>query len=236
MAEIMINFVPDGVDGLSEPELDRVAELYARAFGGPPWYEVTRCPNDGQFYREDTLIGEPSKCCGEPLEEAYPRDTTIEYIRREMARRAATLYLLRRKGYIKGFTWGFTYESPEEFAGDKYRADETRAKVVEVLGRNGVTGAFFYLSESGIDFDVRGLGLSREMHCVRLERARNLGFDAVQRTLAGGPMYWTSSKLMTQIMGPQMTRRKDGLIVPTSEICGNVIDSENPSRVLFVKK
>jgi hypothetical protein len=99
-------------------------------------------------------------------------------------------------------------------------------------------GRLWYLSESGIENNpkYRGHGLSLAFHERRLAVAGSLGLDALQRTTSEGNMYRTSRRTMTQIMGPAM-QAKDGIrqLQATGEIVNEVLDSENPARVLFAK-
>lgn len=216
---------------------DLAGEIYPGVFRGEPWNEAWRCP-EGEFFGLDKQCGDACPNCGGPLTEAYPREETREYVTQELARPDAALWLLRTpQGKLAGFSWAFSYESPEEFANEKYRTPEMRATIVRALGGCGITGRFFYLSESGIDpnSDMRGFGMSNEMHAVRLAEAQRLGLPAVQRTSAGGPMYRTSSKFMQQISGPIGVYEKGvRRIIVTDEMAGPV-DTEREDRALFVR-
>ncbi|HUP26230.1 MAG TPA: hypothetical protein VM124_01125 [Candidatus Limnocylindrales bacterium] len=233
------------------PELDKsdlmsLAGLYARVFAGEPWNEFTVCPLESKFFGKDMQPGQScsTRGCEATLALAYPRDKTIEYITNELSRPQATLFLLRDKdetdNRIVGFSWGFAYSSPDEFAEQKYQTDEMQTAISELLrdmqlGANGL----WYLSESGIEDDsrYRGQGWSRTFHTARLAVAETLGLDAIQRTNCYGNMYRTSTKTMSQIMGPEaepelLTRQ----LRLTGKIINDLLDTENSERVLFAKR
>lgn len=236
------------VDGdppeINEPDLEALAGLYARVFAGEPWNEATTCPSSKAFFGIDTQPGEicPESGCKAILEPAYPLDQTITYIGNELTRSNAALLLLRdqaRGDELVGFSWGFSYDSPEAFAMAKYRTPAMQLAIGGLLrsldlGGNGL----WYLSESGIEDDARyrGKGLSRNFHARRLAIARSLGLDAVQRTNAYGNMYRTSQRTMTQIMGIETSSDiRSRLLQPTGTVVNGIEDSELEGRVLFAR-
>lgn len=217
-------------------ELTEMAEVYADAFAGPPWNEYTKCPSDNAFYGRETEVGEPCPDDNVPLELAYPQEATEEYIINELDRRQASLFLLESDKEIAGFSWGFAYENPEQFATEKYRTPEMQEKITRLLGEQGIKGAFYYLSESAIRDNpkYRGRGISSQFHIARLEVAAEYELPAIQRTSSKGPMYRTSSKYMRQIMGPEMTvDTKARTFTSTGCIVNGVEDTEMEGRVLF---
>jgi hypothetical protein len=234
--------VPGSPPTLSETDLRTLSETYADVFAGEPWNEYTRCLQENTFYGRETAPGDSCAGCGAALTLAYPLDETIGNIRTELSRPDTAAWLLFGPAPARelgGFSWGFTYESPEAFVAAKYNTPAMRKAVVRALAEQGVTGPFYYLSESGIvdRSDLRGQGLSREFHGRRIECAVDLGLVAVQRTLCTGPMYRTSLRCgMRQIMGPEAVfetgvRR----IVKTGRVVNDLVDSELADRVLFVR-
>lgn len=237
--------IPGNPPGLPEAELEALSKLYSRVFAGEPWNEYTVCPTSGAFFGIDTKPKDncPEADCGANLQPAYPLEQTKHYIIGELARPDAALLLLRdqeRDGRLVGFSWGFSYDNPETFATTKYKTPAMQVAVGGLLrglklGANGL----WYLSESGIENDsrYRGKGISREFHARRLEIARMLGLDAIQRTSAYGNMYRTSKRTMIQIMGtetmPDITR---GKLRPTGLVVNGLEDSELEGRVLFAKR
>lgn len=225
---------------LTEADLGDIADVYAGAFAGAPWNEYTKCLVEGKFYGRETQIGASCECGQGELVAAYPRTETEKYIAAELARPDSSLFLLKdEQERLAGFTWGFSYENPEQFALEKYQTEEMRDRVVRVLGQSGINGTFYYLSESAIDDNpaFRGRGLSLQLHQARLAVAKEKSLPAVQRTNSEGPMYRTSLKAgMAQVMGPKVvvdtaarTFTRTGLIV------NGELDTEMESRVLFVK-
>ncbi len=220
----------------ASPNIGEVADVYADVFAGSEWNEYTKCPIDGKYYGMTTTPGELSACCEAPLGLAYPRDETADYIRRELSRPAAYGMVLEDDGCPVGFSWAFAYDSPEILAAEKYKTDEMRTRVVQVLGEMGVTGALYYLSETGIINNplYRGRGYSNIVYQRRLERARELGLPAVQRTTTRSRMYDTSRTAgMTQIIGPLGLGSAEQF-APSGEVARGGIDSEMSERVLFV--
>ncbi len=224
----------------SYDELGAMASVYADAFAGMPWNEYTQCASEGKFFGKETNPGDVCTSCGETeLTEAYPESETREYITKELERPDSSLYLLRHEQEVVGFTWGFSYGSPEEFAIEKYRSPELQERIANVLGRHGVTSSFYYLSESAIrdSPELRGKGVSLIFHQVRLALASEKGMPAVQRTSSEGPMYRTSQKSgMTQISGPEViVDTASRTFNRTGNYVNDEIDTEIEPRVLFVK-
>lgn len=233
--ELKIERVKDDLRAIDSSSLLQIAAVYADAFKWDEWNEWTKCPVDNRFFGANTSPGEPSTCCNEPLQLAYPAAETVEYIRRELARPEASLFLLRDDEQIAGFSWAFMYASPAALAAEKYRTHQMRQRVVSALAGVGITGSLYYLSETGIlkDPRYRGKGVSNDFYQLRLERARALGLPAVQRTTVNSPMYMTArSAGMTQLIGPIAERRENSL-VPTDKFAGEIQDSEVSPRVLF---
>ncbi|MGH3912366.1 MAG: hypothetical protein ACRDTC_02980 [Pseudonocardiaceae bacterium] len=137
-----------------------------------------------------------------------------------------------------GFSWGFSYSTPEEFAEAKYRKPEMVAAISGLLRHLGAgTNSLWYLSESGIEDNprYRGRGWSGLFHTERLAVAQSLGFDAIQRTNCDATMYRTSRRTMTQVMGPEaVVDPTNQRLVKTGKIFNDLVDAEDPSRVLFV--
>lgn len=230
---------------LGSSELAELAELYARVFAGEPWNEYTTCSDSGVFFGKDTQPGDicPDAGCSTILQPAYPLANTTTYINGELARSDSALLLLRdqdRDDALVGFSWGFSYDKPEDFAVAKYKTPQMQIAIGGLLrslnlGDNGL----WYLSESGIEDDIRyrGKGISREFHTRRLEIARSLGLDAIQRTSAYGNMYRTSKRTMAQIMGTETAHSATtNRLEITGQIVNDLPDTEIEGRVLFAQK
>lgn len=222
-------------------ELIDMASVYADAFAGSPWNEHTKCPAEGVFFGKETKSGEMCLNCEEAeLVQAYPSNETQQYIKKELARPDSSLFLLEANKHIVGFTWGFAYDNPEQFAEEKYDTKEMQTNIINILGKYGIQSSFYYLSESAIldKPDLRGKGVSLQFHKVRLEVASEKGLPAIQRTSAVGPMYRTSQKSgMTQISGPEViVDTRNRTFTRTGSYINNQVDIENEPRVLFFKK
>ncbi len=233
--ELRVERVEGDLQAIDLSSLLQIAAVYADAFKWDEWNEWTKCPVDGKFFGATTSPGEPSACCNEPLQLAYPAAETVEYIQCELTRPGASLFVLKDDVQIAGFSWAFKYASPGVLAREKYRTDQMRERVVGALAGMGITGSLYYLSETGIlkDARYRGRGISNDFYRLRLERAQALGLPAVQRTTINSPMYMTArSAGMTQVIGPIAERRGSGCTV-TGKFAGGIEDSELSPRVLF---
>ena len=84
---------------LSGGKIPEVAEVYAKVFAGWPWFEVSKGPECGKFYGPDFEVGAACPCgCG-ALQEAYPKEETVNYIFKELSRPLlnAFIYLFNQK-------------------------------------------------------------------------------------------------------------------------------------------
>jgi GNAT superfamily N-acetyltransferase len=247
MSELLsLERVPGSPPELQDSDIEPFAELYADVFADEPWNEHTVCPVSGVYFGTDTAPGNncPETGCEDTvLQPAYPLEWTKGYIAEELGRPNAALLLLRdqeQDGRLVGFSWGFSYDSPESFANAKYKTPAMRVAIGGLLRQLDLgTNGLWYLSESGVKDDprYRGKGISRKFHDQRLAIAQSLGLDAIQRTSANGPMYRTSRRTMEQIMGvetaPDTESKK---LLPTGTIVNGLADSEMDGRVLFAKR
>ncbi len=202
-----------------------LAILYAQVFAGPPWNEFTRSINCDTFFGLETNVGDMCPNCGDLLEEAYPVENTISYIGKELSRPNAFLITRFEDENLVGFAWGFSYENPEKFLKEKYKTEEMRGLLSEVFRQEWLQGPFYYLSECGVKPEYRGRGLSNEVSGELVTMANQLKLPLIMRTNYQSPMVYVAQRFgMDQIMGPRDT-----------EII-NVLDLENTSRVLFLRK
>lgn len=211
----------------TQDELARLAIAYAGVFAGEPWREVSRC--------QDGFSSEPagSQCedCGEVRDEAYPLDEQMVVIANELNRPEAVCFVLEDEasGEVAGFSWGYSYQSSDEFIEDKYSgtgdgSEQLRQDVRQILADNEIGDKpFYYFSETGIIDDprYRRRGMSKEFVRLRKEFAEKMGLDIVQRTNRESWMFRTMQAAgFTQIMGEAVDRP----------------DVVSPDRVLFAKK
>ncbi|MEK7605852.1 MAG: hypothetical protein AAB478_05025 [Patescibacteria group bacterium] len=216
-------------------EVTNVAKLYASVFAGEPWNEVTRC-GCGKFFGAETEVGQDCECFKSKLAEAYPLAETIGYIKKELGRTDAKGFTMKEGTEVVGFSWGFPYQSPNQFSFDKYRTPEMRGGMSELLAQNGVDSKFFYFSECGVDSNSRGKGYSNKLSGSLVNVARWAGLPLIMRTNAQSPMIAVADRFnMTQLMGPQAEiDREQREIKVTDTIVNDVLDLENPDRVLFM--
>lgn len=220
-----------------ERDLEEVTQVYAKVFAGPPWNEHTRCPNEDKFFGRDTKPGDNCPSCSDGiLEVAYPADSTSKKILKEISRPKAVGLIKRDKDdRIVGFSWGYAYQSPLEFAQDKYPAF-MHDTIEKILTSNSTDGELYYLSETGIVDEFRGKGLTNEFYFIRLQLARSYGLPVVVRTNYESPIIAVTQKFgFRQIMGPRAFANKERTeIIVTDELVNGYRDEHNPSRVLLV--
>lgn len=240
---MILERIPGTPPQVDEQTLEALALLYARVFAEAPWREYTTCSSEGVHFGTETQSGNscPNSGCSGTLVVAHPPGETATHISQELGRPDAALFVLRdnNEGRIVGFSWGFSYSAPEEFAEAKYRRLEMIVAISGLLRHLGAgEDGLWYLSESGIEDNpsYRGRGWSRVFHTERLAVAQSLGLDAIQRTNCDAVMYRTSGRTMTQVMGPEAVVDPTGQqLVRTGKLVNNLVDTEDPSRVLFVK-
>lgn len=209
---------PVRYDSTNKPKLEKlekIACLYANVFADPPWNEYMVCSNN-HFAGRD--FEELCVKCKEPLKLAYPKDETISYISNEIGKPNGSLITFEDgDGEVYAAGWGFTCEK-RDFNIQKYKSPEMQGKVEKLLSDNVREDSFFYLSEVMVDMKARQQGIATKIANLFLEKADELGFDMVMRTLNTSPMATIANKI-------SMVR-----IIDVGD------DSEIPERVLYVKK
>src|SRR3989344_2992130 len=227
------------VDLKRDPKLlKNLAVLYAEVFSGPPWNEYTRCLLSGKFYGRETEVSKPCPDCASPLLPAYEADETIKYILKEMEKKNSVIFVGEANQKLVAFSWGYSYDSPDEFASEKYKTEEMQRKITDLLKNQGISRKFYYFSESGIVEAFRGKGLTNDFYTLRLEIPRKLGLSVLVRTLCTSPIVAVAQKFnFQQIMGPEPEIDKlRRTIEPTTNIINNFEDAEIENRVLFMLK
>lgn len=227
------------VEKLNPDDLPEVAKRYAEVFAGPPWNEFTWCKKLGIYLGLETQPGE--KCsldCMEVLDQAYPEIPTIATIGKELSMPNSLATIVRAKGRIIAFTWGYTYSSPEEFVETKYNSADNRSSIIELLKTEGINREFFYYSECGVIPSSRGKGLSNLIAQTLFEQADRLGQPVVLRSNQDSPMTAVAERFgMQQLLGPRVLVNRNLKRLSTSgEFVNGYRDSDNPQRVLYSKK
>lgn len=245
MSESSYDYLIRKVEGtppqLDTAELSQLTDVYARVFASEPWNEFTYCATEDNFKDMTTSVGQVCPDCKQSiLREAYPHDMTSKYILAEVSRPLGSLYVVDGlDDALAGFGWSYSFASSEQFAQEKYHTDTMRQRVVAELGRRGVSGPFFYISEIGLVSDqrYRGKKLSNAIGDRFVREAGELGMDILLRTSSESPMYFTSMHMgMEQITGRKSYRVSGGDFVYTRDLVSDFVDDENGQRTLFLKK
>lgn len=216
---------------------EMLARTYEQVFAGPPWNEFKMCTGAecGKSFGLEAKGQDVCPCPKEAMLSAfYPRVETLESIEKETEREGARVELkLGPNKEIIGFVWGYPTDV-EGFTSEKYKTNEGQGQVKELLMSQGISGNFFYFSETGILPEYRGRGLSNEFAKIMVDAACDTGLPLVMRTNWQSPMVAVAAKYgMAQIMGPRSVAR-DGQIYATGETI-NMKDPENVERVLFTR-
>lgn len=214
-----------------------LARTYEQVFAGPPWNEFKVCTGDGcgKSFGLEAKGQDICPCDKKAMLSAfYPRVETLESIKKETEREGAKIEVkYAEDGEIIGFVWGYPTR-PEEFVKEKYKTDDGRTQITNLLSNQGIIGDFFYFSETGILPEFRGKGLSNEFAKIMVDAAFDTYLPLVMRTNWQSPMVAVAQRFnMQQIMGPKSVAR-NGEIYATGEII-NMRDPENIERVLFTK-
>lgn len=224
----------------SRRDTKNLAITYAKVFSGPPWNEYTKCSIDGRFFGLDTIPGGFCKAncspCKGVLEPAYPETETIAYIQDEMSKPNSVARIIKAKNEILAFAWGFSLESPDIFAEEKYKTAEMRNIISDLLRQSGISDSFFYFSEFGVANKYRGRGWSNDLFTELNREAQKLQLSILMRTNQESPMIAVAEKFgMTQILGPQVrVDRVARRFLISDQIVNGCQDLENSNRILFI--
>jgi ribosomal protein S18 acetylase RimI-like enzyme len=160
---------------------DEVADLYARVFAGPPWYNVKCCAScDEQYGKGDDLEcfhdGDPCRRCGEPLEllDSWRGGRALEVFE-DAAARSGFIGMAARApdGRLIAFSWGFAVPARDTPA-VKFN---TVASILNQIGLD--VGRTSYVAEGAVDPDYQQLGIGSQLSYARLRRVRAAGFETV---------------------------------------------------------
>jgi hypothetical protein len=166
---------------LANPLKHEIADLYARVFAGPPWYEIKRCANCNETYgKEDDLIrfsdGFPCRRCQQPLQllDYWYGGPALEVFEDAVARSGFVGIGARDvSGQLIGFSWGFAVpeaDTPTVLFG----------QAAELLRSSGLELATtFYAAETGVDPAYRMHGIGSQVSYTRLRKTRDVGFHNV---------------------------------------------------------
>lgn len=216
-------------------EARQLARVYADVFAAEPWLEVTKCLSEGKFYGVGTKAGGVCSC-GSILGEAYPEDDTLQYVINDSQRPSALMLVARDERKIVGFSWGYVYKNAGDFTREKYRDPLLQRQIAMTLDRSGAYGRLYYFSETGIVPEYRGNGTTNDFYQKRMDLAEQLMLPIVVRTNRVSPIVAVALKFgFSQVLGPEV-KLEDKKIIETGRVVNDLVDLENPDRVLFVAK
>lgn len=159
---------------------EEVADLYARVFAGPPFFEIKRCSNPecNEAYGEGDDLqrfhnGDACRRCGRPL-------TLVDYWRGQPAIDVYSDALARpgfvgmaardNSGRLVAFSWGFAVPETDT-------PSVQFGAVSSMLRAAGIDLAkTFYAAETGVDPECQHLGVGGQVSFARLSKARDAGF------------------------------------------------------------
>jgi len=162
---------------LAQAEKDEVADLFARVFAGPPWFEVKKCSQCSEAYGKDDDLerfhdGDPCRRCGAPLNLVdYWRGGPALEVYEDALAHPGFIGMGARdgEGRLVGITWG--YPVPETDTPSVHFG-----AVAQLLRERRLDPAqTFYAAETGVDPDYQGLGVGSRIMRARLLEARDAG-------------------------------------------------------------
>ena len=161
--------------------LDKVADLYARVFAGPPWFEIKKCVSCNETYGkgDDLEIfhnGDTCRRCGKPLRLIdYWYGGPAHRVFEDAVSRPGSVGVGARhsSGELIAFSWGFAVP-------DEDTPTVLFGKATQLLREKGIDSAeTFYAAETGVDprYQRRGIG-SRVMY-ARFRAGKEAGFRGI---------------------------------------------------------
>lgn len=204
------------ITNINQQDIPELAQVYALVFAGPPWNEVSKCSECGNFSGENVAQLTSCPCGGVFKFPAYPIAETGKYINKELQQPDTQAVKVASPEEIVGFGWGYQTEG-ETLARNKYSSLEMQTMLQNLLLKSGI---FFYVSEVGILSMCQGKGYGSAVTNTLINSARRKGMDTtVLRTNENSPMRYIAEKIgMKAIIGLRSGNR----------------DLENEMRVIFL--
>lgn len=169
---------------LNQELLGKIANLYAKVFAGPPWFEAKKCglcPNQ-PFFKEGTVCPK----CRQTLRPAYPQDEVIQDIEAALRKNGCLSVFENSNGTPVGAAWGF--ESNVEDLQGRYESPEMKGRVAESVRPFIRAGRIFYYAEAFVDPDFQGRKIGKQLSEVIVNQARTRQLNIAVRTLTTSPM------------------------------------------------
>lgn len=192
------------IEDIDSNKLATITQLYTNVFAGEPWNEYKICTsNTKHYFGRD--VGDHNVCrfCEGSLDLYYPFERTKEKIKRELSGPNSILCTSETDtGDVLGAGWGLSY-TPTEFAEKKYRTEEMKERVVNLLqGLNG-DNQLFYLSEMMVHESARQRGLGTLMAKQLNESANSIHQKTFLRTSRDSHMARIAQNLrLREILSP----------------------------------
>jgi len=158
-----------------------IADLYARVFAGPPWFEIKKCVNCSETYGKDRDLeqyrdGITCRRCGQPLllVDYWYGGPALQVIKDAETRLGFIGVGARAPdNQVIAFSWGFAV--PRE---DSPTVLFSQAQKL-LLSHNLDPSTMFYAAETGVDPRYQGEGIGSRVSYTRIQIALEQGFDAV---------------------------------------------------------
>lgn len=177
-------------EGLLGQYQQQIIRLYKRVFGYSSWNEGYRCAAGCGAKFALAQTPQNLECCGKPVVDFYSDPEVREMISGVMQQTQYRLLLLLREENVIGFSWGW-FDSLADLNRQKLKLDDTQVadlieKIQDLLG--DMPRVFYYQSETGVDPEFRGKGLSQSL-INGVEQSLPRQTVILQRTSRNSPMF-----------------------------------------------
>ena len=164
--------------GLTADEQLQMADVYQKAFGGDPWYEVGACQQCGNFTSSMSIC---QSCSSTSISEAYPTEDLVgSYFPNDMlqAYLPGMFTMAKVEGRVVGFSTG-GFVTLGELIDRKYSGNQLILS--SIMQETGVSeqDVLFYDNETCVDNSYQGLGIGKLLGEERRMLATELGADLI---------------------------------------------------------
>lgn len=158
--------------------LDKVADLYARVYAGPPWFEIKKCASCNETYGKTDdlkLFKEGVACrrCKKPLDliDYWYGGPAHQVFKDATARPGFVgVGVTHKSGDLIAFSWGFQVPRQDT-------PTVLFSKVEQLLVDHEVDPSeTFYAAETGVDPSYQSHGLGTRIMYARFKAAKDAGF------------------------------------------------------------
>jgi len=169
----------------------KVATLFRRVFGQPPWNEGYYCPEcDALFALEPA----PTPCCQEALRPCFPEDYALEIVQRPFDDPRGVLSVATDADDVVGFNWSRVAQADELALSICGQETSTAPEQLTALKRafgGAIPDACVILQETVVAPTHRGMRLSDKLVAASLADLTCDGSvqGAIMKTQAGSAMH-----------------------------------------------